>query len=269
MKRTIILTLLLCMAVTASAQFGRSGPERQPFGRGAYRRGEFGGGWSPLNHANCSLYLDARYSAADNAWVSLSPNLAVTFAQANGALQPVLTQDVQNGLPGMLFTTANAEYMSAGDVNGIYSNTNGLTIFLVVKPAGAAGSRTFISKYSVTNLRQWFVGTSEVRIQELLTATNDGADLTPSASAQIISGVWTPGSAAKSYVNGSLAATATVAVTDIPTGTANLLLGALYLPTLNWYYRGYLFTIVAYSRALGDAERLQVELGLNNIWRIY
>ena len=57
MKRTIILTLLLCMAVTASAQFGRSGPERQPFGRGAYRRGEFGGEWSPLN-LGMSFYFE-------------------------------------------------------------------------------------------------------------------------------------------------------------------------------------------------------------------
>ena len=57
MKRTIILTLLLCMAVTASAQFGRSGPERQPFGRGAYRRGEFGGGGSPLN-LGMSFYFE-------------------------------------------------------------------------------------------------------------------------------------------------------------------------------------------------------------------
>ena len=151
MKRTIILTLLLCMAVTASAQFGRSGPERQPFGRGAYRRGEFGGGWSPLNEPSLfAWYRSDQGIVKDGSdrvsrWDDKSGNV-YNISQTNAANMLLWEANQINGYPALRIDSGVNDWLtcSCPNVSAPYM------IFVVLKPNAISYGKRILSRHLYT-----------------------------------------------------------------------------------------------------------------------
>ena len=144
MKRTIILTLLLCMAVTASAQFGRSGPERQPFARGAYGRGEFGERTLP-KFPGLILDVDPSKGITKDGANNIS-SVADQSGQGNDGTQgtagrqPLWVDSQLSGYPIIRFDKSNDANDDGIFFTGMTSTAQSYTMIFVHKPVRTTGT---------------------------------------------------------------------------------------------------------------------------------
>lgn len=270
LTKVIVFVVLILLASNCFAQqrpYGRDGRWSRIDVRWGRNHQPTSSTWSPTDYANIEIWIKADLGFAANLWTDQSGN-GNDFSQSTGANQPSLATSVQNGLPGVLFD--GTDFMSAGDVDG-YSNTRGLTVYVVKKTAGAVADDIFISKYNATGgAREWYIKTDRYTTQEAAGAfdPNTAVTLTPSIGTKILTGTWLPGGKPTAYENGALVGSSTLAVTDITDTAADLDLGAIDSGNL-WMLTGHILELIIYSDDHDATERAQVLLYLNNKWAVY
>jgi hypothetical protein len=174
----------------------------------------------------------------------------------------------QNGLNTALFNEYNSP-ISFGD-RDLHSNTSerGLTVIAIVKPRYA--NDAIISKYAdnVAN-REWRFYTSSAVIFDELDASGSEASLNFSSNYeewQILEMTWQPGNRLSIYKNGFLMGISSYTTTDIPAGTANLLLGASDIAGAD--YMGEIGEVITISDTLTSDERAALTSKLGAKWDI-
>lgn len=158
----------------------------------------------------------------------------------------LLADGIEAGQDSISFT--NTEILTAGNKT-LHNNTRGFSVVALVKPS--TGNDYFFSKFS-NNQEEFYIGTGRSRVYETITSGPSTVDYsTDLGSWQFITMTWTPGGAPKIYINKIFQGNANNIITDMGSGTAELLLGdqaniAGYLGEVGF--------IAAYSRALSYAE---------------
>jgi len=174
----------------------------------------------------------------------------------------------QNGLNTAKWDTSNTP-LSFGD-NDIHSNTagRGMTIIAVVK-ADNTGDAIMSKYYDGTPQREWRFYTSNVTIYNNLDASGQEAIINYSSNYgewQILQIEWTPDSGAVAYKNGFLLGNSSYTVATIPSGTANLLMGASDLTGAD--FLGEIGEIWSFSDTITSDEREAVTSKLGAKWGI-
>jgi hypothetical protein len=218
--------------------------------------------------SNLEIWLDAStLSGTDGSllatWTDLSGN-SHNFTASN---QPTLQTVEQNGKNVVRFDGVN-DVMSAGDVE-IHENTRGMTIIAVVKPTDTKRMAIMTKYMSTPDNREFEFGNVDNMLFENLTwGSMTGAVLTMSQNDfQIAEMVWTPGNPFELYINGTLQATANLAVNDVSDGIANLKIGCGDYTSVG-YWKGDFAEIMAYSQAVSDTERELLRQNLAVKWDI-
>jgi len=188
-----------------------------------------------------------------------------TPSSATGVEYGITTQ---NGLNTAKWDTNNTP-LSFGN-NDINDNTagRGMTIIAVVK-AKNTGDAIMSKYYDATPQREWRFYSSNITIYNNLDASGQEAVVNYSSNYgewQVLQIEWVPGSKAKAYKNGYLLGTSSYNVTAIPSGTANLLMGASDLTGADFI--GEIGEILAFSDTITDDERAAVTSKLGAKWDI-
>jgi len=174
----------------------------------------------------------------------------------------------QNGLNTAQWDTNNTP-LSFGD-NDIHSNTAGrwMTIITVVK-ADNSNDAIMSKYYDATPQREWRMYTSNVTIYSNLDASGDEATINYSSNYgewQILQIERVPWEGATAYKNGFLMGTSSYDVATIPSGTADLLIGASDLVGADFV--GEIGEVWAFSDTLTADERDAVTSKLGAKWNI-
>lgn len=174
----------------------------------------------------------------------------------------------QNGLNTGLWSSSNSTLNFGNRV--LHSNLTGrgLTIISIVKPR--YGGDAIISKYAdnVPN-REWRLLTNSAVIYDELDASGTEAALNFSSNYeewQIIGMTWEPGGRLAVYKNGYLMGTSSYTTTDIPTGTADLMVGISDLTGMD--YVGEMGEIIAISDTPTEDMRQAMVSKLGAKWGI-
>ena len=192
---------------------------------------------------------------------------AWNFGQITASARPTYVQSGQNGKPGLGFLASSSQYLKLPQ--NALTGTSG-TLLFVIKQVDtsadyaviASADEALTTKYIVA----WNKATGIVGIAKNdATASNDirsGAVLTTAAA---IVAIRSSGSIADARVNGaSVAFTATSGTNDgswfgdIP-DRDNTTVGALVRSSSQYHMNGVIYEIIAYDRALSDAELRKVE----------
>ena len=174
----------------------------------------------------------------------------------------------QNGLNTAKWDTVNTP-LSFGN-NDINSNTagRGMTIIAVVK-ANNSNDAIMSKYYDASPQREWRFYTSNLTIYSNLSAAGNEATINYSSNYgewQILQIEWIPGDKAKAYKNGYLLGTSAYSVATIPSGTADLLMGASDATSAD--YSGEIGEIWAFSDTLTSDQRASVTSKLGAKWGI-
>ena len=174
----------------------------------------------------------------------------------------------QNGLNTALWNTSNTP-LSFGN-NDINDNTagRGMTIIAVVK-ANNTGDAIMSKYYDATPQREWRFYSSNITIYSALSAAGNEAVVNYSSNYgewQVLQIEWVPGEGAKAYKNGFLLGTSSYDVASIPSGSANLLMGASDGTGADFY--GEIGEIWAFSDTITADEREAVTSKLGAKWDI-
>ncbi|MCP4665186.1 MAG: hypothetical protein GY849_02375 [Deltaproteobacteria bacterium] len=174
----------------------------------------------------------------------------------------------QNGLNTGFWDNANST-LNFGD-RDLHSNLSerGLTIISVVKPR--YGGDAIISKYAdnVPNA-EWRFLTNSAVIYDELDRSGTEANLNFSSNYEeweVIGMTWKPGGRLRVYKNGYLMGSSSYSTTDIPSGTADLLIGISDLTGMDYY--GEIGEIIAISDTPTEDMRKAMVSKLGAKWGI-
>lgn len=211
------------------------------------------------NGAPVSLWQDASGNGND-------------VSQGTAVQQPQYVTGFMNGYPAVLFdnnsTAGQNDFLSGIDAANL-DNTNGLTIFTVVRQTHLAGAaRSIIAKRTNVGVNQaymfFFYTTDRIHTDIV---SNDNRFSTPAPSFTtgtnyILSlhydGTLAAGSRAKVYSGQTLLVTSTESAATIPDYNSPLLVGTTHIGD-NRAFGGYMAEVIIYREALGVAERIIVD----------
>ncbi len=206
-----------------------------------------------------------------SSWQDVSGN-GNDISQTVAVQQPLYTVSLMNGYPAVLFdnnsTGGQIDYFSGLDDPSL-DNTNGLTIFTVVRQTNLAGAaRSIIAKRTNVGVNQaymFFFYTSDRIHTDIV--SNDNRFSTPApafttGTNYILSlhydGTLAAASRAKVYSGQTLLVTSTEADATIPDYNSPLIVGATHVGD-NRAFGGYMAEIIIYREALGLSERILVD----------
>jgi len=174
----------------------------------------------------------------------------------------------QNGLNTAKWDTKNTP-LSFGD-NDINNNTagRGMTIIAVIK-ANNSNDAIMSKYYDATPQREWRFYSSNLTIYNNLDASGQEAVINYSSNYgewEILQIEWVPGEGATAYKNGFLLGTSSYDVATIPSGTANLLIGASDATGAD--FSGEIGEIWAFSDTITSDERASITSKLGAKWNI-
>lgn len=206
-----------------------------------------------------------------SSWQDVSGN-GNDVSQATAVQQPLYTTNVMNGYPAVLFdnnsTAGQNDYFSGLD-DASLDNTNGLTIFTVVRQTNLAGAaRSIVAKRTNVGVNQaymFFFYTSDRIHTDIV--SNDNRFSTPAPAFTTgtnyilnlhYDGTLAAGSRAKVYSGQTLLVTATESAATIPDYNSPLIIGATHVGD-NRAFGGYMAEIIIYREALSLSERILVD----------
>jgi hypothetical protein len=206
-----------------------------------------------------------------SSWQDVSGN-GNNISQTTAVQQPVYTASLMNGYPAVLFdnnsTAGQNDYFSGVDDPSL-DNTNGLTIFTVVRQTNLAGAaRSIIAKRTNVGVNQaymFFFYTSDRIHTDIV--SNDNRFMTPAPAFTTgtnyilnlhYDGTLAAGSRAKVYAGQTLLVTSTETAATIPDYNSPLIVGATHVGD-NRAFGGYISEIIIYREALGLSERILVD----------
>lgn len=203
-------------------------------------------------------------------WQDVSGN-GNNISQTTGVQQPLYTATLMNGYPAVLFdnnsTAGQNDFMSAPDAANL-DNTNGLTIFTVIRPTHLGSARSIIGKRTNVGVNQaymFFFFTSNYLYADIVSNDNRFST-TPTAYAAGANyifnlhydGTLAAASRAKIYNGQTLVVTSTESASTIPDYNSPLIVGATHVGD-NRAFSGYISEIIIYREALGLSERILVD----------
>ncbi|MBK6953138.1 MAG: hypothetical protein IPH24_14165 [Crocinitomicaceae bacterium] len=206
-----------------------------------------------------------------SSWQDVSGN-GNDISQTTAVQQPLYTASLMNGYPAVLFdnnsTAGQNDYFSGLD-DASLDNTNGLTIFTVVRQTNLAGAaRSIIAKRTNVGVNQaymFFFYTSDRIHTDIV--SNDNRFSTPAPAFTTgtnyilnlhYDGTLAAGSRAKVYAGQTLLVTSTESAATIPDYNSPLIIGATHVGD-NRAFGGYISEIILYREALGLSERILVD----------
>jgi hypothetical protein len=206
-----------------------------------------------------------------SSWQDVSGN-GNDISQTVAVQQPLYTASLMNGYPAVLFdnnsTAGQNDYFSGLDDPSL-DNTNGLTIFTVVRQTNLAGAaRSIIAKRTNVGVNQaymFFFYTSDRIHTDIV--SNDNRFSTPAPSFTTgtnyilnlhYDGTLAAASRAKVYSGQTLLVTSTESDATIPNYNSPLIVGATHVGD-NRAFGGYMAEIIIYREALGLSERILVD----------
>ncbi len=204
-------------------------------------------------------------------WQDVSGN-GNDISQTTVVQQPLYTTSLMNGYPAVLFdnnsTAGQNDYFSGLDDPSL-DNTNGLTIFTVVRQTNLAGAaRSIIAKRTNVGVNQaymFFFYTSDRIHTDIV--SNDNRFSTPAPAFTTgtnyilnlhYDGTLAAASRAKVYSGQTLLVTSTETDATIPNYNSPLIVGATHVGD-NRAFGGYISEIIIYREALGLSERILVD----------
>ncbi len=206
-----------------------------------------------------------------SSWQDVSGN-GNDISQTTVVQQPLYTTSLMNGYPAVLFdnnsTAGQNDYFSGLDDPSL-DNTNGLTIFTVVRQTNLAGAaRSIIAKRTNVGVNQaymFFFYTSDRIHTDIV--SNDNRFSTPAPAFTTgtnyilnlhYDGTLAAASRAKVYSGQTLLVTSTETDATIPNYNSPLIVGATHVGD-NRAFGGYISEIIIYREALGLSERILVD----------
>lgn len=206
-----------------------------------------------------------------SSWQDVSGN-GNHVSQTTAVQQPQYVTSLMNGYPAVLFdnnSTAGQNDFLSGLDNASLDNTNGLTIFTVVRQTHLAGdARSIIAKRTNVGVNQaymFFFYTSDRIHTDIV--SNDNRFSTPAPAFTTgtnyiltlhYDGTLAAGSRAKVYSGQTLLVTSTESAATIPDYNSPLIVGATHVGD-NRAFGGYMAEIIVYRKALGLSERILVD----------
>jgi hypothetical protein len=203
-------------------------------------------------------------------WQDVSGN-GNNISQTTAVQQPLYTATLMNGYPAVLFDNNSAagqnDFMSAPDAANL-DNTNGLTIFTVIRPTHLGSARSIIGKRTNVGVNQaymFFFFTSNYLYADIVSNDNRFST-TPTAYAAGANyifnlhydGTLLAASRAKIYNGQTLVMTSTETANTIPDYNSPLIVGATHVGD-NRAFSGYMSEIIIYREALGLSERILID----------
>lgn len=204
-------------------------------------------------------------------WADASGN-ANNATQAGGA-RPVFKTGIQNGMPGVLFTSASSQFLAANGLASIQSGTNPAGTVIVVAKQGTGAENHYAAWGSSTDNDPFSVVGVTSANQYRWLRRNDDLSSTLSAlsgavvdtSAHVLSFRF-DGSTGTVHKDGSSVASSSIAVGA--TTVNRFSLGALTRATSSGFLNGHLFEVLVYSMALSTGDRQTAERALGSKWGI-
>jgi len=240
------------------------------------------GEFTPKSIAGCVLWLDA----ADASTISLNGSKVSQWddksdsgfdaVQATEADQPDYNATGMNGKGTIDFVAADTEFLSCGD-NVVYSNTNGMSVFVVVDHTDDGANQMIVTKYdAANNKREWYLATTFADTKsnfstQLANGTFDPDEVATIAAyaptvPTIFSSIWVPDVSTDIYANGGSKSSAVDAAPTMTDTDEPIYVGKQ--GPANNYMNGKIAEIIIYNTALSDAARQAVETYLSNKWGI-
>jgi len=241
------LTLTLCAAILAAGAWAGIPSRFDPMGR----LGAAGSAWTPASIPGCTVWMDATVSSSITlretnvaSWTSLAAG-GMVYSQTNETSQPFYDGTTINSKPVVRFPSSYCNLFAA--------STNSFhTVFVVTR----------VTSYN--SLGGIFGRLASDTGTRLDTSTGLWRHSTGNSSDYSFGGAF--------YVNGSNTVAYTVnaphIISVVPTSTRSFVwtLGAYYPATRQ--YIGHIGEFIAYSGAITDEQRKQVESYLGTKWGI-
>ncbi|MEQ8878378.1 MAG: T9SS type A sorting domain-containing protein, partial [Cyclobacteriaceae bacterium] len=244
-------------------------------GSGGFSSGITGpGGVGNSNDNSLWLRADAGTSTTTNGnpvsgWNDQSGN-SNDASQATSAKQPLYQASVINGLPAIQFDDASgatvADEMLVID-NDNLDNTDGLTIFTVIRPTNLDGDeRTMISKRVAVGSNQsysmfFYTGNrlyiDVVSNNDRFSSSSSFSNSTNYISTLLYDGTLAAAQKSKIYIEESLDQTSTESSSSIPNYASDLTIGSINAND-GRPFGGYIAELTIYRRALTTVERIIV-----------
>ncbi|WP_372753171.1 T9SS type A sorting domain-containing protein [Mariniflexile sp.] len=228
------------------------------------------------NSANNALWLKADSGTSTtisgqpiNLWNDISGNLN-NASQTNINQQPLYYDSVINGYPSILFdysqTSGQNDFLSGDDASNL-DNTNGLTVFSVVRPTHLGNARSIISKRTDVGNNQSYmffffnsnyyyvdIDGNNNRFSTSNTTFNSNTNYIIST---LYDGTLPTSSRVKVFSGETLITTASESSDFIPDYNSPFTVGATHKNDSRGF-GGYISELVIYRKALNTAERIIV-----------
>lgn len=220
-------------------------------------------------------------------WYDINPQSSVksSFTQATAGNKPVYKKNIINGLPAILFTAADSNFMQSTNFANIVTGSS--TVFVVFKTPATPAAGTILSKRIAggdtgTNIELQTTAAAGALFKYCASVTSGGAIVCYSSTATtsinssyIVSATFinsTASTGSNIYVAGGSTAPAASSASDsiaiTPTVTDYLYLGKQGLTLTPVYLDAYIGEIIVYERVLKTEERQAVEAYLGKKWGI-
>lgn len=225
------------------------------------------------NSTNNVLWLksDSGTSTSTNgqpisSWNDASGN-ANNTSQANVSQQPLFINSVMNNYPSVLFdysqTAGQNDFLWGTDAPNL-DNTNGLTIFSVVRPTDLGSARAIISKRTNVGVNQsymlFFFSSNQYYVDIDSNGDRFNTSMAFNANTNYIistlyNGTLPKASRVNIYNGETLITTASETSSTIPDYASPFTIGATHIGD-NRGFGGYISEVIVYRKALNAAERI-------------
>ncbi|MFD0989770.1 T9SS type A sorting domain-containing protein [Mariniflexile jejuense] len=202
-------------------------------------------------------------------WNDSSGNLNNTY-QSNINQQPLFTSSLINGYPAIQFdfsqTAGQNDFLSGSDAPNL-DNTNGLSIFSVIRPTNSGSARAIISKRNNVGVNQSYmlfffssdyfyvdIDNNNNRFSTSPTSYNTNTDYIIST---LYNGSLPTASRVSVYNGETLVTTGSESSAVIPDYNSPFTIGATHIGD-NRGFGGYMSEIIVYRKTLNTAERIIV-----------
>lgn len=234
--------------------------------------------FTPSDISGLLLWLDANQSEGliDGEGLALWTNRAragQSVTQWSAISQPMYRTNVSKGKPGIYFDGVTS-YMNTPVLD--LSITPAITILVAVYPETTSAGRFILDTGFMTNPSFAFYQDQTTHTNSFVTLITGNVGFSYSYNAAASIGPQIVGSVVdistipdtiKMYVDGNYSAYDTTLINNTNTGLSNsaITIGRRK-SAAQYYYKGYLFEVLLYNRALTDVERVQVENYLMDKW---
>jgi hypothetical protein len=241
------------------------------------RRTSGGRSFDPNNYGAGTLkgwFKADSLALSDGASVVTWPDSSANGNNASGGTSPVYRVGVQNGKPGVLFTRASSQYLTANGLAAAHSGTNlPFTVVQVARHVSNVASEDLWSWGSSTDNDPFSVFRSNGTTYQVQQRNDDA-----SSNLAVVTGVVVntlphvyvsrfDGTNAEVVVDGALLAGPGACNVGAVT-VDRFALGALLRGTASNFFDGHLFETIVYSSALSVSDRQTIERALGLKWGI-